>query len=86
MVLLEAVAARLPVLVSDRCGYSFHIERSGAGVVHQSPFEVDRFSAQIVQMIECDPQVWQQAAEQYLKSTDIFGLATTATDVIEQVL
>lgn len=52
MVLLEAVAARLPVLVSDRCGYTFHIERSGAGMVHQSPFDVKRFSEEITRMLE----------------------------------
>ena len=54
MVLLEAVAARLPVLVTDTCGYSFHIERSRAGIVHQSPFDSERFTAQLLLMLEGD--------------------------------
>ncbi len=86
MVLLEAVAAQLPVLVSDTCGYSFHIQRSKAGCVHQSPFDLQRFSCELATMLEKDPYDWQQAAREYVATIDIFGLATKATDVIEQVL
>ncbi|WP_321531210.1 glycosyltransferase family 4 protein [uncultured Desulfuromonas sp.] len=86
MVLLEAVAARLPVLVTDTCGYSFHIQRSGAGIVHESPFDLQRFTRELVQMLSGDPRPWQQAAEKYVAQTDIFGLAETAADVIEEVV
>ncbi len=86
MVLLEAVAARLPVLVTDTCGYSFHIERSGAGVVHQSPFDLDRFTRELTQMLCNETSSWQQAAAQYVAETDIFALAEKAVDVIEEVV
>lgn len=86
MVLLEAVAAQLPVLVTDSCGYSFHIERSQAGRVHSSPFDLQRFGCELLEMLEEDSAIRQQAARDYISQTDIFGLATTATDVIEQVL
>jgi len=86
MVLLEAVAAQLPVLATDTCGYSFHIQRSGAGCIHQSPFDLQRFSSELTTMLEKDPRVWQQAAHKYVVTTDIFGLATRAVDVIEQGL
>lgn len=86
MVLLEAVAAQLPVLVTDSCGYSFHIERSQAGRVHSSPFDTQRFCRELVEMIEENPEFRHQAARDYIAITDIFGLATKATDVIEQVL
>ncbi|MBW2186718.1 MAG: glycosyltransferase family 4 protein [Deltaproteobacteria bacterium] len=86
MVLLEAVAAQLPVLVTDSCGYSFHIERSQAGRVHSSPFDLQRFSRELLEMLEEDSDVRQQAARDYIAKTDIFGLATTGADVIERVL
>ncbi|MDY0189377.1 MAG: glycosyltransferase family 4 protein [Desulfuromonas sp.] len=87
MVLLEAVAAQLPVLVTDSCGYSYHIERSQAGRVHHSPFNPQRFCCELIEMLEEDSsEQRQQAAREYLARTDIFGLATKATDLIEQVL
>ena len=86
MVILEAVAAQLPVLVTDTCGYSFHIKNSKAGLVHSSPFDIERFSCELTAMLEKDPSAWQHAAHEYVTTTDIFGLATKATDVIEQVL
>ncbi|MCD6527975.1 MAG: glycosyltransferase family 4 protein [Desulfuromonas sp.] len=86
MVLLEAVAAQLPVLVTDTCGYSFHIERSQAGRVHRSPFDPQRFSDELAAMLNEDREIRQQAARDYVAATDIFGLATKAADVIEQVL
>ncbi len=86
MVLLVAVAAQLPVLVTDSCGYSFHIERSQAGRVHTSPFDPQRLCRELVEMLEEDRGFRQQAAQDYIAITDIFGLATKATDVIEQVL
>ena len=86
MVLLEAVAAQLPVLVTDSCGYSFHIERSRAGRVHHSPFELQRFTGELATMLAEDRDIRQQAARDYVAATDIFGLATKAADVIEQVL
>jgi len=86
MVLLEAVAAQLPVLVTDTCGYSFHIQRSGAGIVHQSPFDMKRFTSELIRMLETEPSDWKRAAREYVLSTDIFGLALEAVDVIEQVV
>ncbi len=86
MVLLEALAAQLPVLTTDTCGYSFHIERSGGGRVHQSPFDADRFSRELGQMLTSDPETWKAGARNYVTENDIRGLASSAADVIEQVL
>jgi UDP-glucose:(heptosyl)LPS alpha-1,3-glucosyltransferase len=86
MVLLEALAARLPVLVTDSCGYSYHIQRSGGGQVHSSPFCAQRFATQLHEMLISDPRPWQEAATAYLKRTDIFGLAQKAANIIEEVI
>ncbi|AJF08006.1 glycosyltransferase family 4 protein [Geoalkalibacter subterraneus] len=83
MILVEAIAARLPVLVTDTCGYSFHIKNSGAGRVHSSPFNLQKFSQNMSDMLTLDPSVWQKAADDYLHKTDLFGLAERAADIIE---
>ena len=38
-VLLEAIAAGLPVLATDVCGYADHITAAEAGTVLDSPFD-----------------------------------------------
>ncbi|MGL4858559.1 MAG: glycosyltransferase family 4 protein, partial [Enterobacteriaceae bacterium] len=39
IVLLEAITAGLPVIVTDICGYGFHIGRANAGTVLDEPFQ-----------------------------------------------
>lgn len=75
MVLVEAIAANLPVLVSDSCGYSFHIQESGMGIVHTSPFDARRFSDDIARALEVAPSYWRKYARKYLAKTDLSGLA-----------
>lgn len=50
-VLIEAMAAGLPVLVSDVCGYAFHIAEAGAGELVPSPFDQQQFNRQLPQML-----------------------------------
>lgn len=50
-VLIEAMASGLPVLVSDVCGYAFHIAQAGAGELVSSPFDQQRFNQQLQQML-----------------------------------
>lgn len=84
MILVEAIAARLPVLVTDTCGYSFHIANSGAGRIVDSPFDVKLFADEITNMLTTDKGVWRKAADNYLVSTDIFGMAETAVNIFEK--
>jgi UDP-glucose:(heptosyl)LPS alpha-1,3-glucosyltransferase len=86
MILVEAIAARLPVLVTDTCGYSFHVANSGAGRVVASPFDVERFADEITNMLSTDRGVWRRAADDYLAKTDIFGMAEVAVNIFEKKL
>jgi len=84
MVLVEAIAARLPVIATDTCGYSFHIKNSAAGIVHSSPFNLKRFSLEIESMLAQESWRWQNAAAEYVEKTDLSGMAKKAVDIIEQ--
>jgi UDP-glucose:(heptosyl)LPS alpha-1,3-glucosyltransferase len=50
-VLIEAMASGLPVLVSDVCGYAFHVAQACAGELISSPFDQQRFNQQLQQML-----------------------------------
>ena len=85
-VLIEAMAAGLPVLASAVCGFSDHIQRAGAGVVVPLPFEQDVFNQYLVQMLTSDKQTqWQQNGKAYVASTDVYSRAEKAADIIEKV-
>ena len=86
-VLLEAMAAKLPLLVSKVCGYSFHIEDAQCGHVLSEPFcqsEMDRFLAEMLQSPHIEQ--WQINAKNYVDEHDIFSMPQRAVDVIEQVV
>ncbi len=85
IILLEALVAGLPVLVSDVCGYAPHIAAAGCGALLASPFKQEDFNALLLKAIENKDlrQQWQEAGLAYAKTADLFGLAARAVDIIE---
>jgi UDP-glucose:(heptosyl)LPS alpha-1,3-glucosyltransferase len=68
-VLLEAMASGLPVLVTDVCGYAFHIERAQAGVVMRSPFDQPALNKALTSMLESDHlETWAANGLVYAKA------------------
>ena len=85
-VLIEAMAAGLPVLVTDVCGYSFHISRAGAGELVPSPFRQETLDQLLASMLTSDKKhQWQQSGRDYVASADVFSRAEKAADIIEPV-
>jgi UDP-glucose:(heptosyl)LPS alpha-1,3-glucosyltransferase len=85
-VLIEALAAGLPVLVTEVCGYSRTIRDAAAGEIVSSPFDqtdLDRLLHSMLASPEREP--WRRNARNYVAKTDIFALSETAADIIEQV-
>lgn len=86
MVLIEAMASCLPVLVTDVCGYSFHIEKANAGMLVPSPFKQETLNRLLEQMLTSDMiDRWRKNGGNYVSSTDVYGLAEKAAIIIEQV-
>ena len=46
-VILEAVISGLPVLVTESCGYAFHVEKAIAGLLVRLPFRQDDFNEKL---------------------------------------
>lgn len=85
MVLLEALASGLPVLVTEVCGYAFHIRESGAGMLIPSPFDQKEMNRLFEQMLfSGQAQRLGRKGLDYVAHTDIFSLPERAADLIEQ--
>jgi UDP-glucose:(heptosyl)LPS alpha-1,3-glucosyltransferase len=83
-VLLEALAAGLPVLTTDTCGYAHYINEAAGGMVIPSPFKQSALNDALLTMLT-DTQACQQWAEQghaWARQADIYDLHQHAYDII----
>lgn len=83
-VLLEAIAAGIPQLISGVCGYAFHIKNADAGRVLSEPFQQSELNQQLLDMLSSDKwQQWQDNALYYMRRSDIFSMPDKVSDIIE---
>lgn len=83
-VLIEAMAAGLPVLVTDICGYAFHVEKAGAGLLIPSPYDQRTFNGLLRQMITSpERETWKRNGIDYVSINDFFSRPEKAADIIE---
>jgi len=83
-VLVEAMAAGLPVLASDVCGYSFHVKKAGAGELVSSPFDQEKLNQMLSGMLTSgNKSRWRENGKKYIAETDVFSLPEKAADIIE---
>ena len=87
VVLVEALAAGLPILVTAVCGYSVHIERARAGKLVPEPFDQQYLDRMLFEMLDSTSQrlLWSANAKEYVAKTDLFSLAERAAEIILQV-
>lgn len=83
-VLLEALVAGLPVLVTDVCGYAHYIAEADAGRVLDSPFEQSKLDRVLSEML-VDPaqrQAWSRNGLAYAETADLYSMPQNAADII----
>jgi len=87
IVLLEALVAGLPIVVTDICGYAHHIENASAGLVLASPFEQAELNAALETALD-KPQLrqWRSNAISYAERQDLYSKHTIGMAVIEAEL
>ncbi|MEY3747635.1 MAG: hypothetical protein RL194_1094 [Pseudomonadota bacterium] len=89
LVILEAMACGLPVLVTDNCGYAFHVAAAEAGLVSAAPFDQAAFN-QLFQRMMTDPQcdIWrangQRYAQQLMQANDGSAEARVLTGMVRK--
>lgn len=84
MVLLEALVAGLPVLVTGNCGYAFHIEKAQAGLVVSMPYQQTELNNKLQQMLTSGKKtMWHDNAANYVENNNLFALSDSVADFIE---
>lgn len=84
-VLLEALAAGLPVFCTDVCGYAHYITDARAGELIKSPFSQQAMNTQLIGILESAEQrsVWQDNALMFADTADIYRMPEHAADLID---
>lgn len=87
MVLLEALVAGLPVLVTENCGYAFHIQRANAGLIVPGPYDQKKFNIYLQTMLtSLEWSQWQLNARLYAEREDLYRLPECAADLFEKFI
>lgn len=85
-VLVEALAAGLPVLASRVCGYARHVEMARGGLLIPSPFSQAAMNELLLSMLtSAERSEWSRNALAYAATADLYGLHEKAADLIESV-
>ena len=84
-VIVEALAANVPVITTDICGYSFHVTRADGGLVIGSPFNQKELDRALLFMLTSNRRnKWRANCKNYIEQTDVFSRAQKASDIIEK--
>lgn len=83
-VLLEALVAGLPVLVSAVCGYAHYISEADSGLVLDEPFEQSQLNQYLTQMLTDTAQraAWGRNGLAFAETADLYSMPQHAADVI----
>ncbi len=85
MVILEAMFAGVPALVTRNCGYARYLDEAGAGLLADLPFEQSRFNQQLVELLTSERRAeWINRGKAMAERQELFTLAETAVDCLEQ--
>lgn len=86
-VILEAMVAGLPVIVSQACGYAKHVIKSNAGAVVKEPFSQTDFNQKVLETMQTETiGMWSSNGLDYAETEDLYSMPSKAADIIEQQL
>lgn len=86
MVILEAMIAGLPALVTQNCGYASYLEAADAGLVCPLPFEQKVLDRQLVELLTSPRRSeWRQHGLALADDPNIYRLAQVAVDRFEEI-
>lgn len=83
-VIVEAIAAGLPVLCSGTCGFAFHVERARAGEVLDEPYQQAAMNRTLQEMLASqEMKSWRNNAINYGVREDLYSRTEHAVEAIE---
>ncbi len=84
MVILEAMIAGTPALVTENCGYAPYLREARAGLITPTPYDQDTFNAQLAELITSDERTdWARNGQALADDERIYQLAQRAVDRFE---
>lgn len=87
IVLLEALAAGLPVVVTDVCGYAHHVKAARAGILLPSPFSQEQLDRAVLRYIDGVFRAdCRGSALQYARLTDLYSMHRVGADLMEKLI
>jgi UDP-glucose:(heptosyl)LPS alpha-1,3-glucosyltransferase len=85
LVLIEAMTAGLPVIVTDICGYAPHVEAAKAGTVLLEPFDQDDLNRALAHILASDRTLWRENGLRYTADIAARFSPTAEADLLEQL-
>ncbi|GAB1437936.1 glycosyltransferase family 4 protein [Providencia sp.] len=84
IVLLEAITAGLPIIVTQVCGYASFISKAQCGVVIDEPFEQHVLNVALQNSLQNSEQrmQWVKNAQHFADTEDLYSLPKKAADII----
>ena len=84
IVLLEAIVAGLPIIVTEVCGYASFINKAQCGVVIAEPFEQSILNQSLCDSLQDTQKLvqWANNAKYYSDTEDLYSLPEKAADII----
>ena len=84
MVILEAMFAGVPALVTENCGYARYLEEADAGLLARLPFDQAGFNEQFVELLTSSKRAeWACRGMAAAERAELFTLAESAVDYLE---
>jgi UDP-glucose:(heptosyl)LPS alpha-1,3-glucosyltransferase len=85
MILVEAIAAGLPVLTTATCGYAYYVEEACAGQVVPSPFSQAVLNDTLREMLVSGQRdEWSTNGIRYGQTRDLYSLHEQAASIIHE--
>jgi UDP-glucose:(heptosyl)LPS alpha-1,3-glucosyltransferase len=85
-VILEAMVAGLPALVTENCGYAHYVRNAKAGIVTPMPYDQSTFVRQLVELLTSPERSrWRANGLAFAAHADIYDLVPRAVDVLEEI-
>jgi len=83
-VILEAMTAGLPVLVTANCGYAHYVADARAGLLCPEPFEQQKLNGILRDMLADAPRLAEYRANalNYCRNADIYSMTEKAVELI----
>ncbi len=83
-VILEAMIAGLPVLVTENCGYAHYVEQANAGLIVHIPYEQQALDDKLVELLTSPERGrWRRNGIAFGNRPEIYRLTEAAVDRLE---